>query len=391
MNARRLLMLHDSPQFGGHEVMLLNLLPGVIEGGGFDEIVACFPATNRRLADGLAALGPSIRLQPWDFVKRRAEPYLGFARRDYAAAVRGIVAAEQPLSILLVQGRIENLAVPMMAIPDDRFVVSYVPMAHLLADMGRRGWIGDAVRRRLYRRPDRFIVPSHSVARQVAVAGGGPAIVVENFVAVPTAIDRAEARRALDLPADRRIALFMGRLDTAQKGLDTLIAAMRRQGAGMRDWLFLFVGDGEGRAMLDALANDPARGFDMRLLPWTDRPEMALAAADIMLMPSRWEGVPLVMLEAMACNLPILTSDIDVFREYLPPECIADFATADLAERMAWLASAEGRAWFTRAVTAPMTQPVRERARAQFAAALLPPGHENMAVPQPALAKRVPA
>jgi glycosyltransferase involved in cell wall biosynthesis len=51
-------------------------------------------------------------------------------------------------------------------------------------------------------------------------------------------------------------------------------------------------------------------------------------------MPSRWEGVPLVMLEAMTYGVPILASDIDVFRHYLPDANRIDFARDDLALAM---------------------------------------------------------
>jgi glycosyltransferase involved in cell wall biosynthesis len=373
MSGARLLVLHDSPQFGGHEGMLLNLLPGVIEAGHFDEIVACFPEGNRRLAEGLTALQQPIRLKPWRFEKQRAEPYLGYFRRAYAQAVRHIVATEQPESTLLVQGRIENLVVPMMAIPRNRFVVSYVPMAHRMTEMGRNGWIGDAARRRLYRRPDRFIVPSRSVASQIAAAGGRREVVVaDNFVTVPAATRKDEARRALALPDGRRIALFLGRLDTAQKGLDVLAEVLRRHSGRLRDWLFLFVGDGEGRAIVETLAAGDAHGLDIRTVSWTDQAHLYMAAADVLLMPSRWEGVPLVMLEAMSCGLPILASDIDVFREYLPSECCVDFAATDLPARMERLTSAEGRASFIRAVAGRGGDAVRDRARARFAAALVP-------------------
>lgn len=373
MSGARLLMLHDSPQFGGHEVMLLNLLPGVIEAGHFDEIVACFPEGNKRLADGLRTLRHPIRLSPWRFEKRRAEPYLGYFRRSYAKAVRRVIAAEQPDTTLLVQGRIENLVVPMVTIPRERFVVSYVPMAHRLTEMGRSGWAGDAVRHRLYRRPDRFIVPARSVASQIAAAGGKSDVVVaDNFVTPPAFMDQDAARDALGLPHGRRIALFLGRLDTAQKGLDTLMEALRRHSRALHDWSFLFVGDGEGRAAVEALAADAALGLDVRTVSWTDKAHLYLAAANLLLMPSRWEGVPLVMLEAMVCGLPILASEIDVFREYLPAECRADFATADLPSRMAQLASPAARMRFVEAVAGRGGDAVRERARARFAAALIP-------------------
>lgn len=175
----------------------------------------------------------------------------------------------------------------------------------------------------------------------------------------------------LGLPHGRRIALFLGRLDTAQKGLDTLAAALTRHRESLRDWLFLFIGEGEARAILEALAGESC-GLDVRTMAWTDQAHLYLAASDLLLLPSRWEGVPLVMLEAMACGLPILASEIDVFREYLPAECRADFTASDLPARMDALATDSGRAVFRRAVVGRGADTVRDRARARFAAALLP-------------------
>jgi glycosyltransferase involved in cell wall biosynthesis len=190
------------------------------------------------------------------------------------------------------------------------------------------------VRRRLYRRPDRFIVPSSAVASQVHMAGGGDTVVVDNIVSPPPRPDRAVVRAALNLPVDRRIALLLGRLDIRQKGLDRLSDAIRRRIGHLGEWTFLIVGDGPGRAMFEALAAQFPAELDLRCIAWTDSPHAYLAAADLLLMPSRWEGVPLVMLEALAYGVPVLGSDIDVFREYLPERCRIDFTARPLEDAM---------------------------------------------------------
>lgn len=331
----KLVVLHDSPDYGGHEAMFLRFLPNLIDSGAFDRIVIRFPQGNIQFEQRLDAIAsPTLDARPWPFAKKRAEPYLAPFRRHYARAVRGLIAAEKPSSLLLLQGRIENLAVPLLAAPPDTFIVSYVPMAHSMAQIGRASVPGDIARRRLYRRPNRFIVPSAAVATQVRLAGGGEAVVVDNVVSPPPRGDRMALRAALGLPARRKIALFLGRLDIRQKGVDQLAAAIRRDAADMAGWTILFVGDGEGRTMIGDLAMDCSDRIDIGCIGWTDRPHEYLAASDLLLMPSRWEGVPLAMLEAISYGIPILGSDIDVFREYLPASCRVDFGRVALADAM---------------------------------------------------------
>ena len=368
---RKLLILHDSPDFGGHEKMLLELLPAVLgDDAPFDETMFYVPHMNTRLRNALAGLSPRLRLADWPFVKRRGEPYLHRFRFGYRAAVRDIVGRERPDTVLLVQGRIEHLAVPMAVLPRDIRVVSYLPMAHSMAEMGRSGTSGDRVRRTLYARPDHFIVPSEAVAAQVVAAGGtAPVTVAANVVAPPEDIAPAAARVALGLPQDRRIALFLGRLDTAQKGLDLLAAAIARAGAErLRHWTFVIVGDGPGRALLDGAA--AATGVDIRLVAWTDTPGRYLAAADVLLLPSRWEGLPLVMLEAMHAGLPILASPIDSSRLYLPAGNLDDFATIDLPAALDRVTAPAAVAAFGAAARDRLAGQTLAAARAAFATAL---------------------
>jgi glycosyltransferase involved in cell wall biosynthesis len=196
--------------------------------------------------------------------------------------------------------------------------------------MGRSP-IGDRFRRRLYARPDRYIVPSQAVADQIERMGGcrDRVAVVRNAIPETAPQNREEARRRLGLPADAKVALFVGRLDVRQKGIDLLKQALLRRADWSRRWMLVVVGDGPGRPLL----SDPQfgdRGLEVRLAGWSSDVGSFLAAADLVLMPSRWEGVPLVMLEAIAARVPILGSDIDVFREYLPASHRADFASADV-------------------------------------------------------------
>jgi glycosyltransferase involved in cell wall biosynthesis len=371
---RSLLVIQDSLDFGGHEAMFLRFLPRLVESGAFDRIAMRFPALNARLADRLLPFAsPRFEARGWRFSKRRAEPYLADFRRDYGRAVRRLIAAERPSTVLLLQGRIENCAVPMLAAPSECFVVSYVPMAHRMQELGRSAVPGDLVRRRLYRRPDRFIVPGRAVAEQVAAAGARASVaVVDNVVVPPPRPDRTGARISLGIDPDARVALFLGRLDVRQKGLDTLADALRAQADRLAGWTFLIVGGGEGAELCADLRADLEGRVAIRCVSWTERPEDALAAADLLLMPSRWEGVPLVMLEAMNYGVPILGSDIDVFRDYLPEAHRIDFATADLASAMERLIEPGRVATYRTTAESRLAECGLERSSERFVAALLP-------------------
>ncbi len=356
---RKLLIMHDSASFGGHERMMIALLPGLFEAAApFDDIAIALPVTNARLQDSLSQAFPTLRQIKTAFTKKRGEPYLRNFRFGYRQSVRRLIAAEKPDTVLLIQGRIENLAVPLSVIDAGVRIVSYLPMAHGMRAMGRSGTVGDRIRRPLYRRPDQFIVPSETVAHQLASAGSlAPVAVAHNVVSLPSRMAKATARALLDLPIDKHIALFIGRLDIRSKGIDMLLGAIHHAPAeALSNWTILFVGDGPEHEAIGEFAKGVA--VDIRQVTWTDSPEMYLAASDIVLLPSRWEGVPLVMLEAMQYEVPILASDIDVYRQYLPAANICDFSRVDLPammERLTYPSAVDEFTAHCRAKLAPMT------------------------------------
>jgi glycosyltransferase involved in cell wall biosynthesis len=355
----KLLILHDSPDFGGHERMLIALMPSLFGSDApFDNVAIALPAANIRLQTSLAHVFPALRQIETRFTKRRGEPYFRRLRFGYRRAVRQLISEENPDTVLLIQGRIENLAVPLSVIDPKMRIVSYLPMAHRMSEMGRSGTLGDRVRWPLYQRPDQFIVPSETVAEQLSRAGSNaPVAVAHNVVSPPPRIAQNAARAQVGLPSDKKIALFIGRLDMASKGIDELLEAIRRAGAErLREWSFIFVGDGPERGAIESFANDI--DIDLRLVAWTDQPEIYMAAADIVLLPSRWEGVPLVMLEAMKYEIPILASDIDVYLQYLPTANVYNYLRIDLAAVMQSLIrpdAVERFAAHARAKLAPMT------------------------------------
>jgi glycosyltransferase involved in cell wall biosynthesis len=136
--------------------------------------------------------------------------------------------------------------------------------------------------------------------------------IVRNGVPVPEpdalSAARHRTRAALGIGRDDVWAAFVGRL-THEKGLDVLLRALG-PGAGI-DGL-LVVGDGPERPALEAAASDCA--LPVRFCGYHEDVSPFLAAADLFVQPSRSEGLPFSLLEAMAHGLPVIASDVGGIR-----------------------------------------------------------------------------
>ncbi|MFS8102000.1 glycosyltransferase [Lentzea alba] len=163
--------------------------------------------------------------------------------------------------------------------------------------------------------------------------------------------DRTTARRRLNLP-ERPTAVCVGRL-AAQKGQDLLLAAWPAVLADVPDAQLVLVGDGPMRAVWQQ---------DQESVLWwgqSDDVESFYGAADVVVLPSRAEGMALVPLEAMACGRSVVAFDVDGVRQSIGPagalvakEDVAALGQA-LAARLAYpsLADGEGRTGRRRAET----------------------------------------
>jgi glycosyltransferase involved in cell wall biosynthesis len=134
------------------------------------------------------------------------------------------------------------------------------------------------------------------------------------------AYDRSAARAELDLPPDRRIALFLG-LIRPYKGVDLLIDAMARLPDGS-DWLLLVAGEpwGDLEAALRKQVADLDLGDRVRLsLSWVPEAEMPrlLASADLVVLPYRSGSQSAVAPMALAAGVPVLSTDVGGLAEII--------------------------------------------------------------------------
>ena len=111
--------------------------------------------------------------------------------------------------------------------------------------------------------------------------------------------------------------LAVGRFSPKHKGFDLLILAFAIFTKKNQEWQLDIVGDGPEKDQLAQMITQNGLENHIRLHPFTDEIQMYYSSASIYVLSSRWEGMPLVLVEAMSHGLPIIASDIPICKEIL--------------------------------------------------------------------------
>lgn len=166
---------------------------------------------------------------------------------------------------------------------------------------------------------DRFVCVSQSVADFCRARG----FAEEKLVVIPNGIDVNRWKTAIPadlmefgLPAGARAIVFAGRLDE-QKGLDDLVGALPAVLKQVANAHLLLVGDGPRRFALHELAAKLGVAERVHFAGWQSEMPPIFAAAELVVLPSRWEGMPNVVLEGMAAGLPVMATRAEGVEELL--------------------------------------------------------------------------
>jgi GalNAc-alpha-(1->4)-GalNAc-alpha-(1->3)-diNAcBac-PP-undecaprenol alpha-1,4-N-acetyl-D-galactosaminyltransferase len=153
-----------------------------------------------------------------------------------------------------------------------------------------------------YRYADLVTVLTHNALPFYPASKGYRSIVMPNPVVAPT--KQAGANRSSPHPS----LIAIGRL-SPQKGFDLLMKAFANIKDKYPDWQITILGEGPMRAELEELRSQ-LQLTDRVHLPGlvTNVPDY-LSQADLFVMPSRFEGFPMALCEAMVCGLPVLAAD----------------------------------------------------------------------------------
>ena len=268
------------------------------------------------LSDHLVALGCPVVHIPLYHIKPRTARAVWRSSRRIRALLReraiDIIAPDAPRDA--VTCGIAKLGTPTRMIWFVRLTARHNldPILERLSD----GMIGVSEATR-----GRFSAGQRVTARYRTIFDGAD---MERF---RPANDRAALRRALDLPADRFVLVFVGQVKEAKGVLDVVDAmgALAAAHAPARRPLLLIIGTPDPPAIVEEIARR-ARALDVaenvRVLPQQSDIERWLQAADVLVSGSHehTEGLSRVLFEAMACGAVPVATDIQGNREALSAE-----------------------------------------------------------------------
>lgn len=304
-------------------LQLLPLMSGV-QKVSLDELAHLDPAQFERIAvckcegeftEQLRKIGVRVHLVPE--LERAISP-----KRDVQAyvALRDFFRAEQPHIVHTHSsktGILGRFAANAARVP----IIVHTVHGYAFPAESRRAIkaIFKFLERRAGRVTDRMIVLNDAdaaIARDLLGVPERRLALLPNGVDVHTYAPATPARRqalrksvfGIDAP-DHVIIGMVGRL-WLQKNPQCFVRAAIRVAAQRLNVSFFMVGDGEFRAELVAAIKAAGYADRIRILGWrSDVPEL-LKALDVMVLPSRWEGMPLAILEAMSSAVPVVASDI---------------------------------------------------------------------------------
>jgi len=188
----------------------------------------------------------------------------------------------------------------------------------------RRGWLEERIFRFILKRTV-FVTGTNGLAELYAEQYSldrAHIRVVSNYIRVSRMreIRRDEGRKKLGITPEKKVVLFLHRL-SRRKGAH-LLPGIIKEFTDQDDVLFLVVGDGPEREKIESRIMNYELWGNVRMegSVSNSKTPVYFAVADVFLMPSEEEGMPNVLLEAMAVGIPFAVSDVGGVKEMTPPD-----------------------------------------------------------------------
>ena len=302
---KRILLVADNPYTGGVTSHILSILAAMRGQRRFEFLVACFPGRN----EDAALIRAAERLGTHVHVFTMAHPFDIRVLKAYRTFLN-----DNHIQVVHTHGYRGNVIAALARTP-----LPVVSTCHgEIVEPALRTRLWQWLSLRAMRRHARVIACSDYVRRWLIDKG----LAETRVVTVHNSYAPTEAELGLGVPRlpDELVVLYVGRL-VAGKGLDTLLEAA----VGIEKMLVVLVGDGPLRDSLEAQAC--RLGVRVHFAGAMENPTPYYRRADVVVLPSRMEAMPMVLIEAAAHAKPVIATRVGGI-----PEIVSDDQTGILIE-----------------------------------------------------------
>lgn len=324
----KILFINESPVYGGHEEMFLRHINEIAKNGHlYLNIVV--NVKNKRLIDEvycLAKKNPNIDLNIfrhrfWGLPLRPITNFL--CVRDFCWLLKKIFSFN-PEKIILIQGTIEIGGLSLLtARISGKYTSTYLPITKKSKDIGVAfGSVRDFINKHLYYQLPHEIITISEFNKEELInnfaVDDSKIRVVNNFIKAPSYPIQKDSE------GKNNILLIIGRIDLNQKRQDLFLDYFVKSKLSDSFEVHI-IGDGSDEVS-QAVRNKYSGMHNVFFCGWLNSTDVVqrLTQCRGVIIPSKFEGVPLVMIEAIKLGKIVIASNVDGMKEYLPPQWLFD-------------------------------------------------------------------
>lgn len=324
----KILFVNESPVYGGHEEMFLRHINEIAKKRHlYLNIVV--NVKNKRLideVDNLAKINSNINLNVfrhrfWGLPLRPITNFL--CVKDFCWLLKTFVSFK-PEKIILIQGTIEIGGLSLLAARiSGKYTSTYLPITKKSKDIGVAfGSMRDFINKHFYYQLPHEIMTISEFNKEELINNFAVddyrIKVVKNFIDAPSYPVQKGSEE------ENNILLIIGRIDLNQKRQDLFLDFFVK--SELSDFFEVhIIGDGSDEVS-QTVRNKYNGMHNVYFCGWLSSNDVVqrLAQCRCVIIPSKFEGVPLVMIEAIKLGKIVIASNVDGMKEYLPPQWLFD-------------------------------------------------------------------
>ena len=324
----KILFINESPVYGGHEEMFLHHIKEMAK-NNFLYINLIINTKNKRLSHEVSSLADNnpniiLNLIQHYFTGLPLRPLTNiFCVTDFFWLLKKIIFLK-PEKIVLIQGTIEIGGLSLFAARiSGKYTSTYLPITKRSKDIGvLLGGVRDFINKYFYYRlPHEIITISEFNKEELIInfsVNNSKIQVVRNFIDMPSgSILKCNTQVT-------NVLLIIGRIDLNQKRQDLFLDCFVKSEL-VNHFEVHIIGDGNDE-ISEAIRKKYQGVHNISFCGWLSSEEVArrLVQSRGIIIPSKFEGVPLVMIEAIKLGKIVIASNVDGMKEYLPQEWLFD-------------------------------------------------------------------